>query len=469
MRSRHARLGGLSLLVLVAFLTARGWAAGPSAATAASTSWTAPRTPDGQPDLQGVWLNNGATPLERPRELAGRSQLTDAEVAEFRRRAAVLLADNANDFAAGDALFLAVLSNVTRYKSRNSTSGASEMIEREFDNRTSLIVDPPDGRIPWSAAGKRRYDADVAAGQAHAPDGPEDLPNVIRCLTYGVPRLGVNNSTGAGSLGYYQIVQAPGYVVIHYEAIHEARIIPLDGRAHLPENIRQWVGDSRGRWEGSTLVVDTTNFSAKGNVMGSGEHLHTVERFTRVAADTINYQMTLADPATWTTPWTVVIYLKRRQESLYEYACHEGNLEVMHGVLAGARADAKAEEAAGSTQPPAAVASLNFEYFKTAVQPIFLAKRPGHARCISCHASGTPLRLQPLTPGSTTWSDEDSRKNFEAVRRVIVPGSVAKSPILTHPLAESAGGDFFHSGGKHWTSQNDPEWKILAAFVLGSK
>jgi hypothetical protein len=315
--------------------------------TLASTpqqTWTPARTADGQPDLQGVWLNNAATPLERPRALAGRSQLTDAEVTEFKRRAAALLADNANDFAGGDALFLAVLANVDRYKSRNSTAGASEMIEREFDNRTSLIVDPPDGRIPWTPAGKRRYDADVVAGQATAPEGPEDLTNVIRCLTYGVPRLGVNNSTGPGSLGYYQIVQAPGYVVLIYEAIHETRIIPLDGRPHLAENISRWTGDSRGRWEGNTLVVDTTNFSPKGNVMGSGEHLHVIERFTRMAADAINYEMTLADPATWTKPWTVVIRLKHSQETIYEYACHEGNVEVMHGVLAGARAQEKAAD-----------------------------------------------------------------------------------------------------------------------------
>lgn len=117
------------------------------------------------------------------------------------------------------------------------------------------------------------------------------------------------------------------------------------------------------------------------------------------------------------------------------------------------------------TPSSSASASLDFEVFKTKVQPIFLAKRPGHARCISCHSSGTPLRLQPLAPGSTTWNDEETRKNFEAVRRVIVPGSVAKSPLLIHPLAEPAGGDFFHSGGKHWDSQNDPEWQTLKAWV----
>jgi hypothetical protein len=200
--------------------------------------------------------------------------------------------------------------------------------------------------------------------------------------------------------------------------------------------------------------------------MGSGEHLHLVERFTRVAADRIDYEMTLADPTTWAKPWTVEIRLKQRQETIYEYACHEGNAAVMHGVLAGARSAEKAADEQRAAAP-AAPASLDFEYFKTKVQPIFLAKRPGHARCVSCHSSGTPLRLQPLSPGSATWNDEDSRRNFEAVKRVVVPGSVAKSAILTHPLAEQAGGDFFHSGGKHWDSQDDPEWQALKTFVLG--
>ncbi len=143
----------------------------------------------------------------------------------------------------------------------------------------------------------------------------------------------------------------------------------------------------------------------------------------------------------------------------------------MHGVLSGARAAEMATAATTSTSgqsaAPTTAPALDFEYFKTKVQPIFLAKRPGHARCISCHSSGTPLRLQPLLPGSSTWNDEDSRKNFEAVKRVVVPGSATKSPILTHPLSQQAGGDFFHSGGKHWDSQNDPEGQTLKTFGIG--
>lgn len=443
-----------------------------SLASAQQQAWIQSRTADGQPDLQGIWLNNAATPLERPGALEGRSRLTGEEVTEFRRRAAALLADDRNDFAGGDALFLAVLANVAQYKNPNVTGSTRDMIEREFDNRTSLIADPPDGKIPWTTAGKRRYDAGVAAGQAVAPAGPEDLTNVMRCLTYGVPRLGVNNASGAGPMGYYQIVQAPGYVVLIYEAIHEARVIPLDGRPHLPESIRRWSGDSRGRWEGNTLVVDTSNFSPNSNVLGSGEHLHVVERFTRVAADTINYEMTLADPTTWSAPWTVLIRLRQSKAPIYEYACHEGNAEVMRDVLGAARADERIAAGTTTTQPdrqsasPSTARALDFDYFKTKVQPIFLAKRPGHARCIACHASGTPLRLQPLSPGSATWNDEQARQNFEAVKRVVMSGNL-KSPILIHPLAEPAGGDFFHSGGKHWDSQTDPEWQTLKTFVLG--
>jgi hypothetical protein len=341
---------GLFCGVLV-IAVAAGWTAhptvaaqapGPGTATSkvvgAPPPWTQPRTADGQPDLQGVWLNNSATPLERPPALAGRQFLTDDEVTELKQRAARIFNGGDADFPPGDSFFLAVLANADHYKNPNSTGGSDSMIEREFDNRTSLVVDPPDGRIPWTPEGRQRQQAATAAGLAVAPAGPEDLSTTLRCISYGVPRIGVGNTNGAGPFGYYEIVQAPGYVVLMLEAIHEARIIPLDGRAHLPDRVRQWSGDARGRWEGNTLVVETTNFSPAANVMGSGEHLHLLERFTRVAADTIQYELTLADPTTWRTPWTAVIRLKRSQATIYEYACHEGNFEVVHGILTGARA-----------------------------------------------------------------------------------------------------------------------------------
>jgi hypothetical protein len=299
--------------------------------------WTPALGPDGHPDLQGVWLNNSATPLERPKALEGRPFLTDDEVIELRRRADRLFKNTNADFAAGDAVFLAALADVDHFKSATATGTTYEMIEREFDNRTALIVDPPDGRIPplTAEAQQRRAAADVI--RRRPPEGPEDLTHVERCLTYGVPRLSVTN-TGAGPLGYYQIVQTPSYVVLFLEAVHEARIISLDGRPHLPASVGEWEGDSRGHWEGQTLVVDTTNFSVKNNFMGSSDRLHLVERFTRVAVDRIDYELTIDDPTTWTRPWTAVIRLKRSPERLFEYACHEGNREIIRDILAGARA-----------------------------------------------------------------------------------------------------------------------------------
>jgi len=263
-------------------------------------------------------------------------------VAELKERAARLAADGDNDFAAADNLFLAALANVAHYKNPNATGSTREMIEREFDNRTSLIVDPPDGKIPWTRQGRNRQDAAVAAGLGAGAAGPEDLPNAIRCITYGVPRLGLNTTGGAGPMGYYQIVQGPGYVVLTLEAIHETRIIPLDARPHLPETLRQWSGDSRGRWEGNTLIVDTTNFAPGGNVLGSTDRLHLVERFTRTGPDTISYEITLSDSTAWTRPWTVVIRLKQGHHKIYEYACHEGNYYTMSGILLGARAEEQA-------------------------------------------------------------------------------------------------------------------------------
>jgi len=300
----------------------------------------APRGPDGHPDLQGVWLNNSATPLERPKALEGRATLTDEEVAELRRRADRLFKNTNADFAGGDAVFLAALADIDRFTSSTSTGTTFEMIEREFDNRTSLIVDPPDGRIPPLTAEAQQKRAAAAARRRRPAEGPEDFTHIERCLTYGVPRLSSTN-TGAGPLGYYQIVQTPSYVVLFLEAVHEARVIPLDGRPHLPPSVRLWQGDSRGRWEGQTLVVDTTNFSSSSDFMGSSDHLHVVERLTRVAADRIDYAITIDDPTTWTKAWTAVIRLKHTDARLYEYGCHEGNLEIVKDMLAAARAAEK--------------------------------------------------------------------------------------------------------------------------------
>ena len=290
-----------------------------------------------RPDLQGVWVSNSATPLERPKALEGKQSLTDAEVAELKKRSDKIFRNGSglSDYAAGDNAFLAALGDVEKYKNPAISTGSSiDMIERVFDNRTSLIIDPPDGLLPpLTAAGRQRQAAAAAAAQS--PAGPEDLNNALRCITWGVPRLGGN--FGAGPYSYYQIVQTPKYVVLLMEAAHEARIIPLDGRPHLPPSVRQWSGDSRGRWEGKTLVVDTTNFSPKSYYMGSAENLHLVERFTRIAPDTIHYQITVDDSTTWTKPWTAVILLKHSEEKVYEFACHEGN-EPMFGMLSAARA-----------------------------------------------------------------------------------------------------------------------------------
>ena len=295
-----------------------------------------PRAADGHPDLEGTWIIRTATPLERPKALEGRAQLTDEEVAKLKARADQIFKNGSSDFAAGDAVFLAALNGPDRFTSVTSTHGAEDMIEREFDHHTSQIIDPPDGHIPpLTAEGQKRRAALAAA--ARRADGPEDLDQAFRCLSWGVPRLG--GRYGAGDLSYYQIVQTPTNIVLFMETGHEARIIQMDGRPHLSASAGQLSGDSRGRWEGDTLVVDTTGFSPKSNFMGAADHLHVIERFTRVSADTITYQMTFDDATTWTRSWTAEVPLKRTEQPLFEYACHEGNFPLMTSVLSGAHID----------------------------------------------------------------------------------------------------------------------------------
>ena len=265
--------------------------------------------------MQGVWISISATPLERPAALRDRPSLTDEEVVELQQRADRIFKSGNSDFAAGDGVFLAALENRQVFKSVTSTHGSEDMVDREFDHHTSLIVDPADGHIPaLTTEARQRQAAAATVGRRLA--GPEDLNNALRCLSWSVPRLG--GRYGAGDLAYYQIFQTPGYVVLYLEVGHEARIIPLDGRPHLPTSVRQWSGDSRGRWEGATLVVETTNFSAKSNFMGAAEGLHLVERFTRIADDRINYEMTIDDATTWTRPWTAEMPLKQSPVRIYD-------------------------------------------------------------------------------------------------------------------------------------------------------
>lgn len=321
--------------------------AGVSKKSSSKTSqgkWTPPLTSDGEPDLAGVWINSWATPLERPKELAGRQFLTDQEVAEFRKRAQRLFQQEDSDFANGDNYYLSILSNLQVYKNpAKSTGGTEEMVPRDIEKRTALIVDPPDGRIPpLTPAGQERLDKWTTA-RSHPPARPQEMNNDQRCITFGVPLVGLY---GSGPYSYHQIIQGRGHVVIVMESIHGVRIIPLDGSPHPPPEIRAWNGDSRGRWEKNTLVVDTTNFSPQSQFMGSAENLHLVERFTRVAPNEIEYVVTLDDPTTWTRPWTVKIRLMNSQERLYEFACHEGNEAVMKGMLAGSQAEEKAAKEA---------------------------------------------------------------------------------------------------------------------------
>ena len=317
MRQRTAsHVGWLAAAATVALVAATA-AQGPSKSSV-------PRTPWGQPDLQGVWTNSTTTPLERPADLADKAVLTDEE----RRLRDAKVASQVSFDRAG------ALPGVGAYNEFWMERGA-------LNHRTSLVIDPPDGKIPaLTAAGQARASALAADRKDHRDESFETLTAYDRCISRSLP--------GAMLPGFYnhnyQIVQTRDYVVILVEMIHDARIVPLDGRPHVSGTIRSWLGDSRGRWEGDTLVIDTRNVNDKvferGVLFGVGGDVQLTERFRRTGANSMDYEFTVNAPTAFTRPWTVAAPMAKIDGSIYEYACHEGNYSVPN-ILKGARAQEK--------------------------------------------------------------------------------------------------------------------------------
>ena len=320
----------LTILIAAGSLAPFSATAQPSARNTSSV----PRTLDGHPDLQGVWDFGSVTALERPAALAGKEFLTDEDVADLEAQAAAGRVDRPP--RPGDP------GSYNQFWFARGTRVAGT-------RRTSLIVDPPAGRLPpYTREGEARMAAREEARRRNA--GPEDRDVDERCL------LGFNSGPpmlpGAYN-NFVQVFQGPGYVAILNEMVHDVRLVPLDGRPSLPQQIRQWKGDSRGRWEGDTLVIETANFMELGTahpapnmerLEAADSHLRLVERFRRLDADTLLYEFTMDDPTAWTMPWRVEMTMTRSDGALYEYACHEGNYGLFN-ILAGART---AEDAAQS-------------------------------------------------------------------------------------------------------------------------
>lgn len=309
----------------------------PASAKEAPAGWAVPRLADGKPDLQGVWGNNSVTPMARPRQWKDKTELSDAELDELKQYAQQYVDQG------GDAIFGNFVQQILdardagnfKQVSYDPTTGNYNqfwMADREWDHRTSLITDPPDGQFPpLTPAGLAQREARAAAAKAstHGPaDGPEDRPLSERCISYGAPRTGANYNS------YVQVIQSPKTTVLFQEMIHDARVVDMTGTPHLPAHLRQLHGDSRGRWDGDTLVVETTNYL--NGFQGSTPDVTLTERYTRVSPEFMNWEVTVSDPATWTTPYTFMIRLKKTDGLIYEYACHEGNY-AMTGILAGAR------------------------------------------------------------------------------------------------------------------------------------
>ncbi len=340
MRIRHfAAMVAAAALVVMAAMPAVGQA---------PDRWTAPRTPDGHPDLQGIWASDSATPLQRPEELADRATLSDEEVATLAARAAELF-DGETGAAFGESVFRAALADRKDYQSgdgvtKETPEGTGNynqfwLIDRWFDNRTSLIVDPPNGRIPpRTAEAEERAEAARAAREEQASAAPRTLAQELASLGSGL-RCGGGRvpMTGRGYNSNYQIFQSASHIAIQMEMMHDTRLIPIgDG---VPDTLgpRSDLGSSRGHWDGDTLVVETTNLSR--GASGSSRDLRLIERFTRVGPETLQYEYTMDDASTWTQPWTARVYMRPAPGTgvIYEFACHEGNYAIEH-TLRGARA-----------------------------------------------------------------------------------------------------------------------------------
>jgi hypothetical protein len=277
-------------------------------------------------NLEGIWTNATLTPLERPRDLAEKAFFTPDEAAAYEKE----LRERNN----GDRRDANPEADLTTGYNDFWWDRGTKVVSTL---RTSIIVDPPDGRIPsLTPEAQRKANARAEARKIHPADGPEDLSLADRCIARPGPPM-----VPAGYNNNHRIVQTPDYVVIYSEMMHDARIIPLDARMHLPNAVRQWFGDPRGHWEGATLVVETTNFTDKTNFRGSGPNMRLTERFTRTDEDTLLYQFKIDDPQSFEKPWSGEIPMKRAPGPIYEYACHEGNYSLVN-TLAATRAEEKA-------------------------------------------------------------------------------------------------------------------------------
>jgi len=299
----------------------------------ASTRSPSKRTPWGDPDLQGTWDYRTITPLERPTNMGDRQFLTDAEATQLEARAAKRLDEPPDADVPANTIHAPYWTDPGR--------------RVQGDKRTSLIIDPPDGRLPpLTPDGQMRLATRGRGGtggrEGGKADGPEDRSTLERCITQGLPTSNLptlyNNNVG--------IYQAPGYVALVHEMVHETRIVPLDGRAPLSPSIRQWEGSSRGHWDGDTLVVETTNFSDKSSYRGSGPAMHLTERYTRLDDKTVGVEITVEDPGTWARPWTAALTMRPSEGPIYEYACHEANMGLRDILEVARDEDEKAAKAA---------------------------------------------------------------------------------------------------------------------------